>query len=513
MPVAVWGTADAGEEATVTFAGQSKSATADAAGKWAVKLDAIETSAEPRELVVRGATSTLKIQDVLVGEVWLAGGQSNMGFGLSSAHNAAEALAHADDGQLRLFKVPLKTAVEPQADTAGQWAVSSAESAKGFSAVAWFFARELRQTQKCPVGVIAAPWGGTPIETWIGLDAIRLDPPLTRLQEQWNKAMEQHQKVLGDPKLAENYAAELKAWKKEVEPAFNAENRAYNTAKAAGKAVGPKPQPSRPEPTNPDPMGAPSPSKRPGVPAISFNAMIAPLAPYTLRGAIWYQGEANGSAGLEYRTLLPRLIQNWRAHWGSEFSFLFVQLPCNGPDKLPVAEAGWPWLREAQLMALREPRTSMAVTIDVGNPNDVHPNDKLDVGHRLALLARRDVYGEKIVAQGPLFRGSEVETNSIRVHFTDTGTGLTAAQAPWRAPGVEPLPTDRLIGFFIAGEDRNWVEAEAKIEGDAVVVSSANVPHPAAVRYGWANSPRCNLYNREGLPASPFRTDAWDKPR
>jgi sialate O-acetylesterase len=273
--------------------------------------------------------------------------------------------------------------------------------------------------------------------------------------------------------------------------------------------VGEKPQPAWPEPQNPDPMGMPSPSRRPQTPTVSYNGMIAPLAPFALRGVIWYQGEANGSAGLEYRELFPRLIQDWRAHWGAELPFLYVQLPCFGPDPTPVATSGWPWTREAQLMALREPRTNMAITIDVGDPGDVHPTDKRDVGHRLALLARRNVYAEKVVASGPLLKDFSVEGETIRVRFRETGSGLIIGQAPWRAKGVTALPSDQLVGFYVAGDNREWVEARATIDGDCVVVSSPAVKKPVAVRYGWANSPRCNLSNREGLPASPFRTDDW----
>jgi sialate O-acetylesterase len=246
---------------------------------------------------------------------------------------------------------------------------------------------------------------------------------------------------------------------------------------------------------------------------VNFNGMIAPLVPYAIRGVVWYQGENNASRGLEYRELFPRLIRDWRQQWQGtgEFPFLFVQLPGNGKDTTPVAEQGWPWLREAQFLTLKVPRTAMAVTIDLGDPNDVHPADKLDVGQRLALLARRNVYNENIVASGPLYSGCEIEGDRIRLRFREIGSGLKAGQAPWHARGVEPLPTGRLVGFFVAGDDRKWVVAEATIEGGEVLVSSKAVPKPAAVRYGWANYSRCNLYNREGLPASPFRTDDWPK--
>jgi sialate O-acetylesterase len=214
---------------------------------------------------------------------------------------------------------------------------------------------------------------------------------------------------------------------------------------------------------------------------------------------------------MDYRELFPRLIEDWRRRWGTDFPFLYVQLPANGKDSLPVAEKGWPWLREAQFLTLRYPNTAMAIGIDVGDPNNVHPADKIDVGERLALLARRDVYGEKLVASGPLFAAFRVEGAKIRVSFHEVGSGLKPGVAPWRADGVEPLPTDRLVGFYIAGDDRQWSPAEAFIEGDSVIVSSHAVPKPVAVRYGWANSPRCNLYNNEDLPASPFRTDAWPR--
>ena len=359
-------------------------------------------------------------------------------------------------------------------------------------------------------------WGGTDIETWISLDGLKQNPPLAKTVERWDKAVADYEKVKANPALVTDYQKSLKQWQAEVAPAYNAILKKYNEDKAAGKAVGAKPQPVRPEPNNPDPMGMPSPSRRPSTPTVNFNGMIAPLVSYAIRGAIWYQGENNGGRGLEYRDLFPRLIEDWRNQWskngfaaGAEFPFLFVQLPCNGADPLPVADKGWPWLREAQFMTLKVPHTAMAITIDVGNPNDVHPADKVDVGHRLALAARKIVYGEKIVGSGPLFQDFKVEGGKIRVRFAETGGGLTPGQQPWCAPGVKPFPTDKVIGFFIAGEDKKWVEAEAQIDGSALVVSSPAVPAPVAVRYGWANSPRCNLYNQEGLPASPFRTDNW----
>lgn len=518
-PVPVWGLADAGEKVTVAFAGQTKTATAGAQGNWSVKLDALAASSEPRELSIRGKESSVKISDVLVGDVWVAGGQSNMGVPLNSAHNAAEALPKAGDPQLRFFRVKTKTAAEPQRDCVGIWEASTPDSAKNFSAVAYFFAREIRADQKVPVAVLQAPWGGTDIETWISLDGLQQNPPLQKTLVRWDKAAADYKKVKADPGLVTAYEKDLKQWQAEVGPAYGSVMKQYNQDKDAGKEVGPKPQPARPEPTSPDPMGTPSPSRRPSTPTVNFNGMIAPLTSYAIRGFIWYQGENNGSRGLEYRELSPRLIEDWRNQWKNgggvskpELPFLFVQLPCNGPDKTPVAEQGWPWLREAQLLTLKVPGTGMAVTIDIGNPGNVHPADKIDVGQRLALSARKMVYGENVVACGPLYQGFKIEPDGkVRVRFTGTGSGLTPGEQPWCAPGVKPFPKDKLIGFFLAGEDRKWVEANASIEGDGVIVSSPEVPHPAALRYGWANSPRCNLYNKEGLPASPFRTDDWAK--
>jgi sialate O-acetylesterase len=505
----VWGTAAPAEEVTVEFSGQKKSAKADEKGFWMVKLDPVPVSATPAEMTVSAGGSQIKVANVLVGDVFLAGGQSNMGSPLFAAHNAAEVLPQATDDQLRFFNVAKKTAAEPQADVTGKWQASNPTNAKDFSAVAYFFAHEIRTNKNIPVGVVSAPWGGTPIETWMSLDSVKAPPALTNVTAKWDKAMEDYAKVKADPKLVSDYEAKLEQWKKEVYPAFSEAMKAYNADKAAGKPVGEKPKPAWEEPSNPDPMGPPSPSRRPSTPSVSYNAMIAPLSPLALKGVLWYQGEANAGRGLEYRTLFPRLIQGWRKQWGVDFPFLFVQLPMNGKDPVPVAKDGEPYLREAQFMTLSEPKTAMAITIDIGDPNNVHPGDKIDVGKRLSLLARRDIYGEKIDASGPLYQGFKVEGDKIRISFKETAKGLKPGQAPWCAKGVEPLPTDKLIGFVIAGSDMNWVEADAVINGNDVIVSSKSVPNPVAVRYGWAHSPRCNLYNSEGLPASTFRTDDW----
>jgi len=509
MPVPVWGWADAGEAITVEFAGQRQTATADSTGRWQVRLTPLAVSDEPRDLVVTG-NGTLTIRDVLVGEVWLASGQSNMGSPLSSVDNAATVLLEARDQSLRFFTVVKATAGEPLADVKGAWQATTPETARGFSAVAFFFAKELRSRLKCPVGILHSSWGGTAAHSWLGIDSLRQEPALAKYVTQWDQAVVKHREVLEHPELAERYVKEVAAWEAEVAPAYNAAMKAY---KAAG-ATGPKPEPSRPMPKNPDPMGMPDPNSRPSTPGVIYHAMIAPLSPYAMRGVIWYQGEANGSAGLEYRTLLPRLITDWRGRWAQgDMPFLVVQLPGWDHSKDPAERHQWPWLREAQLMTVHTvPKTGLAVAIDVGDPRDVHPANKTDIGLRLALAARKIAYGEDVVHSGPSYRDFAITDGTVRLRFDGVGSGLAIGQSPWLAKGVEQFPADRLIGFTIAGDDRTWHEATARIDGDSVLVSSTAVLRPVAVRYGWANAPRCNLSNKEGLPASPFRTDDWAMP-
>jgi sialate O-acetylesterase len=506
--VPVWGWAKEGEEVIVEFAGQKKTAKTDAAGQWRVKLEPLAASAEPREMKI----GTRVLKDVLVGEVWLASGQSNMGFPLSSAHNAERVLAKAGDPLLRFFTVQNGTAAEPQNDLRGKWDLSDPNTAKAFSAVAYFFARDLRAKLGVPVAILHSSWGGTPAQAWLSMDALRESPSFENYAKSYEAALIKHRDVLTHPEKMEAYGKDLAQWQKEVAPAFNDTMRAWN----AGPKTSPKPVPARPEPANPDPMDIPSPSSRPGTPSVIFNAKIAPLAGYAMRGALWYQGEANASGGIEYRTLLPRLIGDWRKRWGlGDFPFLVVQLAAWDMDKSPAPFHQWPWLREAQSMTAKTvPHTALAVAIDVGNPADVHPKGKEPVGQRLALAARKLAYGEKsLVASGPVFREAKAEGATMRVSFTETGSGLTIGQAPWRADGDAPLPQDKLIGFTLAGEDHEWHDADAKIEGDTVLVSSPAVTKPIAVRYAWANSPRCNLYNREALPTVPFRSDDWPMPK
>ncbi len=506
----VWGTATPGEKVAVEFGGQTLEATADADGRWMIEFKNLEASSDPRSLTVKAA-NTVTVNDVVVGDVFLAGGQSNMDSPLSSG-TAAEALPTANDPLLRFFTVKKNVAAEPLTSVEGQWLPTTPENAKGFSAIAYFFAKDVRENQKVPVGVIRSAWGGTPIKTWMSLDSLRKDPPVAATVKEWDDAFAKYQALKDQPEVMEAYYKDMKDWETNVEPAFKAAKKAHPEAVAAAKAANqpppPSPTPSRPEPVMPNPIAMPSASKRPSVPTISYNAMIAPLAPYGLRGILWYQGEADGSRGPEYRILFPRLIEGWRADFRQPtLPFLFVQLPASGTDSAIVADKGMAVLRSAQASVLSLPATGMAVTLDIGEAKEAHPDNKVHVGHRLALAGRKVVYGEDIVASGPIYSSHEIRDGKVVVKFANIGGGLIIGQAPWRAKSMPEVPTDKLVGFALAGADGKWSAAEAIIEGETIIVSSPTVPTPTAVAYGWADSPSVNLYNKENLPAAPFRTD------
>lgn len=505
-PIPIWGTATPGQKVTVAFASQKLEAVADAQGCWKVQLAPMAANGTGADLVVTGPNAAV-IKDVVVGDVWLAGGQSNMDSPLRSGA-AAEAIPQSADPLLRFFNVKKEVAVEPMACASGKWELSSPETSPNFSAVAWFFAREIRRTQGVPVGVISAPWGGTPIKTWMGLEMFRRSPAVEKPLAEWESASAKHQTAKSEPHLMARYYEEMVKWAKEVEAPYKDAIKTYNArvaeAKASGAAAPEKPRLARPEPEMPDPLARPAPSKRPGVPSHAFNGMIAPLVPYALKGIIWYQGEADCSHAQEYRELFPRLIEGWRALWGrATLPFLFVQLPGNGRDDGPVASQGIPFLRDAQASVLCLPATGMAVTLDIGDADNVHPENKIHVGRRLGLVAREKVYGEKVESCGPVYRSHETKNGAVRVRF-DHG-GLAIGQAPWRPKNAAPLPTDKLLGFAICGKDGKWSAAEARIEGGEVLLTHASVAEPVGVAYGWSATPAVNLYNQEGLPAAPFK--------
>jgi len=460
--VPVWGAASEGEKVTVEFAGQ-KLETIAKDGKWKVELQPMPASAEPRSMTFTG-NNTMTASNILVGEVWLCSGQSNMEWALKDTTNGPETVAAATDPQLRIMRLPHRASDEPQVTFDAKWNPCAPASVPDFSAVAYHFGRDLRKSLGVPVGLIGSYFGGTPAEAWTDQTTLAESPELkTILDAQARKEAE------FDPVKMEE---------------TNKKNRAdYEAALAKATAEGTN-KPSRPVVLMPPKID----HRRPiGL----YNGMIAPLQPYTVRGVIWYQGESNAGSPILYRKLFPAMITSWRQQWGqSDMPFLFVQIA-------PYKSMN-PGIREAQLLTWKAtPNTAMAVTTDVGNAEDIHPRDKEPVGLRLALAARALAYGEKLEYSGPEYDSMSVSGNRAVLRFKHTGGGLVAKDGDLR-------------GFFIAGADGNFRPAKAEIKGDAVEVFSEDVPSPAAVRYGWANVPDVNLTNKEGLPASPFRTDVSD---
>lgn len=420
----IWGWADPGEEVTVTFGNFQISTKTNDQGRWITLIDPVEAEG-PTTLTVSGK-NTIVLQNVVVGEVWLCSGQSNMEWPVSRSADAEQEISAADYPEIRLFTVERATAAEPANDVRGKWVVCSPETVAEFSAVGYFFGREIHRKVGTPVGLIDSTWGGTRAEAWTERNAL-----------------------LAVPALAE----QVPVWDAEESPQ-------HRTAHL-------------------------------------YNAMIHPIMDFAKRGVIWYQGESNADRASEYRVLFRTLIKSWRPPFAPMPPFYFVQLANFKQAVSEPGESEWAELREAQAAALLLEATAMAVTIDIGDANDIHPRNKQEVGRRLALHALRNVHGRTdIVASGPLFKSARFAGSEVTITFDSVGTGLIAR-------GGE------LKGFAIAGHDRRFVWADARIEGDHVIVSSPEVPRPVAVRYGWADNPQCNLFNSEGLPAAPFRTDKW----
>ena len=458
LPVHVWGKSAPGEEVTVSFRGETRTAKASELGRWSVYLTP-GAAGGPFEMKVEGAAGAaqaITLDDVLVGDVWVASGQSNMEFRMHQAATAAQDLPNAANPRIRLLMVKQNAAEYPEDDASTDgWTASSPETAKDFSAVAWYFARAIEQREKVPVGVIDSTWGGTMVESWTRLTALGEDASLMPVFLSRGRMTDREADALLNDKAIEKQRAE---------------------ARAQGK---PEPQfPWHPQLTS---WG----------PGMLYNGMIAPLTPFPIRGVIWYQGESNSKVSrfpALYSRLLSTLIQDWRRQWGlGDFPFLYVQIS----NFTSTPEEDWATIREQQLKTLALRNTAMAVTIDIGDPNNVHPTDKVDVGLRLALAARAIAYGEDIGYSGPIFRQATPEGNEIRVWFEHPAKGLMTK-------GGE------LTGFEVAGADGRFMPAKARIDGNTVLASSGAVPEPRFVRYGWANSPQCNLFNGEGLPASPF---------
>ncbi|HEX7317305.1 MAG TPA: sialate O-acetylesterase [Pyrinomonadaceae bacterium] len=617
--VRVWGWAEPGERVTVTFRGGGASATADARGRWEV-FTGPHKAGGPFELTVAGR-NTLTFRNVLVGEVWVCSGQSNMEWSLANARDGAKEAAAADYPFIHLFTVTKKTSDQPLEDVEGQWVVTTPKEAAQFSAVGYFFGRELHKRLNVPVGLIHTSWGGTPAEAWTSRGMLAAAPTLKpmldrydkqladlpRLQREYERAqaewasryVTQDPGNKGEPQGYAKPEYDVAAWKRmtlpqlwesagldvdgvvwfrrEVEvPAtwagkdltlklgaiddfdttyFNGERvgstgtdtpsawvvpRQYrvpgslvragrntvavrvfdrvggggfgggqmtlvpaDNASTNGVALNGEwlymeeaTVPSRQIDWSRQPQ-APGPAN-PNNPTVLYNAMLAPLFPYGIRGAVWYQGESNAGRAQQYRTLFPTMIRDWRAAWNiGDFPFYFVQLANWKARPADSIDSEWAELREAQTLTMRAaPNTGMAVAIDIGNPEDIHPRNKLDVGLRLARWALADTYGMKLEKSGPLYDSYKVEGDKVRLSFKHVG-GLKTRD------GASPA------GFYVAGADRKFVPAEARIEKDSIIVWSKDVLAPVAVRYAWADNPAVNLYNADGLPASPFRTDDW----
>ncbi|MBI5687903.1 MAG: sialate O-acetylesterase [Verrucomicrobia bacterium] len=495
--VPVWGWAEPGEKVTVTFAGQTKNCTTGADGKWMVRLSPMRVSAEPRDLIVSGNPKSkiqnLKFTDILVGEVWLCSGQSNMAMTVNRAKDFEQEKAAANLPKIRHFRESSGAAPAPQEKCTGKWDLCSPDTLAGFSATAYFFGREVHRKLGVPVGLINSSVGGTPVEAWTSWTAQKDFAELKPLFESWEK-----KQATWDPEKAKaSYEKHLAAWKESVKKAKAADTKAKRPPRAPVE-----------------------PRLDPWKPGNLFNGKIAPLVPYAIRGAIWYQGESNAGQGQLYHLQLSAMVKDWRARWGSDFPFAWVQLPnFHAAQKEPVEDTGWVLVREGMLKTLALPNTGMAITTDIGEAGDIHPVNKQDVGKRLAMWALADVYKQKGVASsGPIACGHKISGDEVTIIFKHADGGLVVkigeslvtprADSPSVWPeGLGGFGTIR--GFAVAGADKKWHRAAAKIVGDTVVVKSPEVKQPVAVRYAWADNPDCNLYNRAGIPASPFRTDDW----
>jgi sialate O-acetylesterase len=435
----VWGTASPNEDVTVSLGTSSKTTKADGGGRWSVTLDPLTATKTPLMMTIKGE-NTITLSDILVGEVWLCSGQSNMQWDVAVANDADLELLTAADPLLRLITVPLVGTQEPKDDFRGNWTASTPASATHFSAVGYFFGRQLRQTLGVPVGLIDDAWGGSACEAWIRRDLLEKDPKYKPLIERW-EAIE-------------------------------------------------KGKPSRDQLTG---------NARPGN---IYNGTLNPTIGYGIKGVIWYQGESNAGRAYQYRDLFPLMIKNWRDEWGiGDFSFYWVQLADFLAEKPEPGDSSWAELREAQTMTMAKlPNTGQAVIIDLGEAKDIHPRNKQGVAKRLARWALARDYGLKIPYQSPTYKSMTAKDGKVTLTFDNVGNALKTFDVP------------EARGFTIAGEDKKFYKAKAKIVGphhEQVEVSADEVSKPVAVRYAWADNPVCNLYGNGELPVTPFRTDDW----
>ncbi len=477
MKVPIWGTADAAEKITISFLKQKLTATADAGGKWAVSLSKL-SSGGPYTLTITGK-NTITLTDVYIGEVWLCSGQSNMDMTVAredrywcGVFNEKEEVAAANYPTIRVFDVDFTPAENVQQAVKGSWEIVSPQTVGHLSAAAYFFARELQKKLGVPVGLITTAFGASTAEAWIRKEALQANPKFTYLVDTFQSKLARY---YSDTASQRKYAVAFAKWKDEAAK-----------AKAQGKD-------ELRSPRNPNPV------QDQHNPYVLWNGMVAPLVPYAIKGALWYQGESNGPTATIYKNLMETLITDWRLQWGQgAFPFIYVQLANHQAlIKEPMKDDPMVTVRQAQLQNLSIQNTAMVVAIDNADPKDpgnIHPKNKQEIGRRLALAAEAIAYGQKVVYSGPLYDKMKVEGTNVRLYFKNAGAGLV-------------LKKDTLTGFAIAAGDKKFYHADAVVDGNTIIVSNAAVTAPAMVRYAWGKNPPISLYNAEGLPASPFKTD------
>jgi len=494
-PVPVWGRADSGEKITVTFREQIRHTTAGADGRWVVLLDALPMNIVGADMAVAGKNA-LTVRDIVVGEVWLCSGQSNMEFTVearpgtwqarSRVQNATTEIAAANFPLIRHVRIEQTVSEAPaETVTTGGWQSATPQTVGAFTAVGYFFARDIFQKLGVPVGIVHSSWGGTPVESWMSPAAVSTDPSFGSITTRWQQAVTDY------PTKRAAFEAALVTWTKE-------EATARREATAAGAKLKPKTDGAKLYTAwlqkNPKPRAPRGPGD-PWTPTGLYHGMINPLAPYALRGALWYQGESNADRAAEYHARFAAMITAWRAHFGQgDFPFYWVNL-AHYKNSADPSGTTYAFLREAQTQTLTLPHTGQALAIDLGLPDDIHPTNKQDVGRRLALLAKNRVYHTTVDDTGPTFASCAREGTALRVRFT-SASGLIAHDKP-----VQSLE--------LAGADKSFRPATAKIDRETLLVSAPDVRDPVAVRYAWKNAPEANLYNGAGLPAVPFRSDTW----
>lgn len=467
----VWGWDDPGTQVTVTLGEHSASAKANGEGRWEVKLPAHKVGG-PHQMTIQG-TSKKTIKDILFGEVWICSGQSNMGWNVNGSFDADLEKLTAKFPNIRLISVPQVGTQEAQNNFNGKWELCTPETVANFTAVGYFFGRQLHQTLDVPIGLIDNAWGGSAAEAWVERSELESDPRFEKLMARWKQTEDNYDWEA----ITTRYKAQVEKWKAAVEK-----------AKAEGKPVPNRPRGPRNQMTG---------NHRP---ANIYNGVLHPTIGYGIKGVVWYQGESNAGRAYQYRELFPKMITHWREKWGQgDFSFYWVQLADFLSEDPQVGESSWAELREAQTMTMKLPNTGEAVIIRLGEGRDIHPRDKQNVAMRLARWALAKDYGYNIPFQSPTFKSMEVKGGKVHAHFDHVHGGLYA------------FDTQEVVGFTIAGEDKVWHAAKGRIvDKDTVEVWSDEVKAPVAIRYAWANNPICNLTTKsENLFATPFRSDSW----